>query len=289
MPTGAAVAGMLGALVVSAPAGAAPSCNYAFYDPNPDASDMVAQRDQLDLVQGTLGLTADNSQLRVVMNILDLSKTIPTGVSFLDYEFFWNFTPSGASSPTTYAVDVQVDSLGDVTYRDGTETTLNGTYQFNPNPNSRAMGSFGLGQNGAIEVDVPLADIGSPQLGDVLSGPRAFTAEGLVSTPLTGPVNTQTLDSDGPGNSYTLGESTCIDPRQPTSGSGSSGGSGGSGGTGGTGGSGGSGGSSGSGAPPSGQATAYSRSVIVVVSSKRKHRRKHSKRHARTKKRSPRR
>ncbi len=193
-----------------------PACAYAFYDPSGDAPDGVSgeQDDQLDLIQGTFGLTPEDSKLRVVMTINNLSKTIPTGSNYLDYEFFWNHTPAGASSPTTYAVDVQVDGSGNVTYTDGTETatTTNGTtdYQFNPNSSSHATGTFGSGKDGAIEVDVPLADVGSPKLGDVLEGPAAYTADG-VNAQVTG--LGFIADQAGPGNDYTLGQSTCVDPR----------------------------------------------------------------------------
>jgi hypothetical protein len=229
-----------------------PACTYAFYDGSADAPDgFTGQQDnQLDFVQGTLGLTPDRTKLRVVMNILDLSKTIPTGSNYLDYELFWNFTPAGASSPTTFGVDVQVDSSGNVTYQDGTETvtTTQGAtnYQFNPSSSSGATGTFGSGPNGAIEVDVPLKDIGSPALGDVLAGPGGYTADG-VNAQVTGVGFI--ADQDGPGNSYTLGEPTCIDPGPSSStgpsGSGSTGSSGGSGSTGSSGGSSGSSGSSG--------------------------------------------
>jgi hypothetical protein len=192
-----------------------PACTYAFYDPSSDAPDgfTFQQDDQLDLVQGTFGMTPDGTKLRVVMKIKNLTKTIPSGSNYLDYEMFWNFTPAGAGSPTTYGVDVQVDSSDNVTYQDGTETvtTTQGTtnYQFNPNSSSGATGTFGSGPNGAIQVDVPLKDIGSPQLGDVLDGPGAYTADG-VNAQVTG--LGFIADQDGPGNSYTLGEPTCIDP-----------------------------------------------------------------------------
>jgi hypothetical protein len=206
-----------------------PACKYVFYDPSSDAPDGFSsqQDDQLDLVQGTLGLTPDDSKLRVVMKIQNLDKAIPTGSNYLDYEFFWNYTPAGASSATTYAVDVQVDSSGNVTYQDGTETvtTTSGTsnYQFNPNSSSGATGTFGSGPNGEVEVDVPLADVGSPKLGDVLSGGSAYTADG-VNAQVTG--LGFIADQDGPGSSYALGDSTCIDQRGSTGATGATGQSG---------------------------------------------------------------
>jgi len=228
-------------ILATVPSG--PSCTYVFYDPSADAPDGFTgqQDDQLDLVQGTLGLTPDHTELRVVMNIRNLSKTIPTGSNYLDYEFFWNYTPAGATSPTTYGVDVQVDSSGNVTYADGTETvtTTQGTtnYQFNPNANSKATGSFGSGQNGAIEVDVPLSDVGSPKLGDVLSQPGAYTADG-INGQVTGLGFIADQDTGATNSNYTVGEPTCIDAESMGStssggGSGSSSGASGSAGNGG--------------------------------------------------------
>ncbi|HZU60184.1 MAG TPA: hypothetical protein VE983_04420, partial [Solirubrobacteraceae bacterium] len=203
-------------LVAQLPSG--PSCSYAFYDPSSDAPDPTtgSQDDQLDLVQGTLGLDSTRTKLRVVMNIKNLSKTIPTGDNYLDYEFFWT-NPSGDSGPD--AVDVQVDSSGNVTYADGTETVSNtggsANYQFTPASNNAATGTFTPGPNGTVEVDVPLSALGLTA-GQVLSGPSAYTATGdnAQATGLG-----FIVDQDGPGNNYTVGQPTCIDPGTTTSGS----------------------------------------------------------------------
>ena len=113
------------------------------------------------------------------MSIANLSKDIPTGSNYLDYELYWNYTPAGASSPTTYAVDVQVDDTGAVTFADGTESVTQGNYQFTPNTSGHATGTFGSGKLGTIEVDVPLADIGNPKPGDALDVASAYTADGV--------------------------------------------------------------------------------------------------------------
>jgi pseudomonalisin len=197
-------------IYAQAPSGA-PSCPYVFYDPKGDATDgfTLQQDDQLDLIEGDFGLTPDGKSLRVVMSIANLSKDIPTGSSYLDYEFYWNYTPAGASSPTPYAVDVQVDSSGNVTFADGTMTVTDtgGTqnYQFSANANGHATGSFGSGPNGRIEVDVPPADIGNPQPGDALKGGSAYTADGDVAFGFI-------ADQAGPGADYHLGDATCVDP-----------------------------------------------------------------------------
>ena len=195
-------------LVAKVPSG--PACTYVFYDASADAPDPItaSQDDQLDLVQGTLGLSTDHTKLRVLMNIRNLSKTLPTGASSNDYQFFWS-DPSGNTGPN--AVDVQVDSSGNVTYQDGTETvtTAGGSsnYQFTPSSTSKATGTFGSGPGGAIEVDVPLSEL-KLRLGDKLTAVGAYTA---ADYPGLGFI----LDQDGPG-SYTLGEPTCVDPEAPS-------------------------------------------------------------------------
>jgi hypothetical protein len=205
----------------------APSCKYAFYDPSSDAPDGFTgtQDDQLDLVQGSLGLTADGSKLRVVLNIKNLTKTIPTPSNYLDYEFFWT-NPSGDTGPN--AVDVQVDNSGQVTYTDGTESVTSAGDQFTASPTSAATGSFGSGPNGTIEVDVPLSEL-KLSAGSVLTKPSAYSAEG--AKPPAGPSVGSIVDQDGPGNDYKLGEPTCVNPNGPSGSSGSSGGNAGSGGS----------------------------------------------------------
>jgi hypothetical protein len=194
-----------------AAASSPPACNYAFYDSSADAPDVNGGQDnQLDLVQGTLGLTSDRTKLRVVMNEIDLSKSIPTGSNFMQYAFYWT-NPSGDSGPN--AVDVQVDSSGNVTYMDGTVTMLSAGGSFTPSGTSSATGSFGSGANGAVEVDVPVSELGL-RVGQTLTGPSASTADGVGS-----PVTTfgNVVDQDGPGNNYTLGQATCVDPAGPAS------------------------------------------------------------------------
>ena len=193
---------------------AAPNCAYLFFNASPQAPDPYTgtQDSQLAMVEGDMGLTADKQSLRVVLTIQDLNKSTPTGTNFNDYTVFWNYTAPGASTPTAYAVDVHVSSSGAVSYTDGTEseTTAGGqtTYSFTPNATSHATGTFGSGTDGKIEIDVPLSDIGNPAAGAVLSGATAQSASGADATVTSFGFISQTA---GPGNSYRLGQPTCID------------------------------------------------------------------------------
>lgn len=184
------------------------ACTYAFKDPTGDGFGLTGQKvSQLDLVKGTLGLTRDHKKLRVVLNIQNLSKKVPTGSNFNDYDFYWT-NPAGDSGPN--AVEAQVNSSGKVTYSDGTESTIQGNFNYTPSSTSKATGKFGSGRNGAIEVDVPLSEM-RLKLGKVLGKPAAYSATGV-----NGQVTSlgSIADQAGPGRSYKLGQSTCIDPER---------------------------------------------------------------------------
>jgi hypothetical protein len=62
-------------------------------------------------------------------------------------------------------------------------------------------GVLTLGPNGTVEVDVPLANIGSPTVGQVLQGPTA-TANVRMVLPVGGLF--ATIDSAGPTSDYVL-------------------------------------------------------------------------------------
>jgi hypothetical protein len=187
----------------------APKCRYAFYDARTDAPDPLTgqQENQLDLVQGTLGLNATHKKLRVVMSFKNLSRKVPTGSNFNSYDFYWT-NPAGDSGPN--AIEVQVSSSGAVTFSDGTESKVGSNFQYSASSTSAARGKFGSGRNATIEVDVPLAEL-KLKVGKVLSGPSAYSATGA-----NGQVTSlgSIVDQDGPGHSYKLGQRTCIDPER---------------------------------------------------------------------------
>lgn len=185
------------------------ACAYAFRDTKTDASDPFTgqQENQLDLVQGTLGLNASHKKLRVVMSFKSLSKKVPTGSNFNSYDFYWT-NPAGDSGPN--AVEAQVSDSGAVTYSDGTESMVGSNFQYNPSSTSAATGKFGSGPGGKIEVDVPLSEL-KLKLGKVLSKPSAYSATG-ANAQLTSLGSI--VDQDGPGHRYKLGQPTCIDPER---------------------------------------------------------------------------
>jgi hypothetical protein len=211
VPLALAVPGLASATRSNARAAASSSsCAYAFRDTKTDAPDPFTgqQQNQLDLVQGTLGLNSTHKKLRVVMSFKNLSKKVPSGSNFNSYDFYWT-NPAGDSGPN--AVEVQVSSSGAVTYSDGTESTVGGNFQYAPSSSHVARGKFGSGPNAKIEVDVPLSEL-KLKLGNVLTKPSAYSATGAnAQVTSLGSV----VDQDGPGHKYKLGQPTCIDPERP--------------------------------------------------------------------------
>ena len=225
LPTAALAAAALMGVVAPAHARAAtPTCSFLWFDDTPDASNPLSlsgeQLPQLDIVEGDFGLTADHTKLRAVLTILDLSPALPTAASQSDYLMFWNFgsTPAG---PTTYATDVNVTNPSGtpvISFLAGrlleaSPPVVGQNTQFVQT--NIETGSFGAGPNGQVEVDVPLADIGSPTIGDTLTFTGGFTATGAGAL---GQGQEFFVDFDpdlGPpetfGNNYTLGQTTCID------------------------------------------------------------------------------
>jgi len=76
-----------------------PTCTYEFFSPKPNATDTASGADDpnLALEEGDFGLTPDHKSLRVVMKMQNMSMTVPTGFTLLDYEFWWT-NPSADSS-----------------------------------------------------------------------------------------------------------------------------------------------------------------------------------------------
>lgn len=185
-------------------AAAAPSCSYAFYDPKSDATDIKGQQaDQLDLVQGTLGLNSADTTFRAVLVIKNLSKSIPAPANYMDYEVYWT-NPSGDSGPN--AIDVMVSSSGTVSYSDGSLTVVNGNSNYTKSSTSSATGSFGSGPNGKITVNVPLKEM------QLKPGQSLTTITGQSADGANPPGLGSVADSD-PGKTYKVDQRTCIDTK----------------------------------------------------------------------------
>jgi hypothetical protein len=148
---------------------------------------------QLDVLAGNMGISSDHKTLRVFTTIKNLSTSGATPLGGgNEYYFLWTY------NATTYFADAEVDATGAVTYHDG---TVAGTQYTTAHDDT---GHFGSGPNGVVEVDVPLADVGSPAVGAHLTGPGAQTKV-LVGTAQTGGL-LEAADSGGPKYDYVVGE-----------------------------------------------------------------------------------
>lgn len=169
-------------------------------NPPHTATDTFGNSDpQLSLLKGGLTLTPDGNTLRALLTVTNLSETVPAGAGAAEWYALWTF------GGTTYFANAEVAAAppgSAPTYSDGTVTITGSTHQFNT-ANTNDTGSFTLGPNGVVEIDVPLAHIGSPAVNAVLSSPNGETNI-LVGAAGTGSL--PKVDSGGPSCDYAIGE-----------------------------------------------------------------------------------
>ncbi len=174
-------------------------CGILWQNPSHVATDVLGNSDpQLSLLQGTMALSADGQNLVVRLVVDNLSATVPTGATGADWYATWTY------ANTTYFADAQLSPAPGAapTFGDGTVTLTGNTKNYNP-VHTSDQGSFTPGPNGVVEIVVPLANIGGPAAGAVLSQPAGvtFTEEGAP-----GAVSAlETVDSGGPTKNETLG------------------------------------------------------------------------------------
>jgi hypothetical protein len=176
----------------------ASTCAPLFTDPTGDDAFIgdpsgTGGNPQLDIVAGNITYLKSKKALRTVLVIKDLS-TAPAKAAGggNEYYFLWNYKGK------QYFTDAEVDATGNVTYHDG---TVKGTTYSTANDDT---GQFVKGNDGRVVVDVPLAHIGAPKMGTVLTAPAAQTRV-LVGTAQTGGL-IEEADATSPGFSYTVGQ-----------------------------------------------------------------------------------
>jgi subtilase family serine protease len=193
----------------------APTCKYELFEGSPNATDTVSGNDDANLAvaEANLGLTANQQDLRIVLNLQNMTETPPSGFTLLDYNVYWTNPTSDSSSND--AVDAEIDSAGRSSFQDGQEVddTSEGEYAFVPSSSSAATGKITDGASGTVEIDVPLSELGL-KVGDSLSGLQVMTSEGegVAGAQPANSAGLFTLDNLGPGPTYTLGDPTCNNP-----------------------------------------------------------------------------
>ena len=174
------------------------SCGTLFTDPAGDDVYIVEGQTlgaqgtdpQLDILSAQMLLSADGQTLRTIITLRNLSTTIPTGGVENDYNMVWSY------NGVQYFTQLAVEPGGVVNAYDGQliHLSLENRYQqFHVD-----TGKITLGPNGTVEVDVPLANVGSPPAGAVLVFPSAaaYVREGVLAGPL------EPVDTGGPGISF---------------------------------------------------------------------------------------
>lgn len=147
---------------------------------------------QLDILNGQMCLSPDGQTLRTIITVSNLSTTIPTGGVENDYNFVWQY------NGVEYFTQLAVEADGTVLAWDGQaiHASLETRFQqLHSDP-----GTITPGPNGTVEVDVPLANVGSPTSGSVLQTPSAqtYVREGILAGSL------EPADSAGPNADFAI-------------------------------------------------------------------------------------
>lgn len=120
---------------------------------------------QLDILNGQMCLSPDGQTLRTIITVSNLNTTIPSGGVANDYNFVWQF------NGTEYFTQLEVEQDGTVLAFDG--QAVHASIETRFQQLHQDTGTITPGPNGTVEVDVPLANIGSPASGSILATPSA--------------------------------------------------------------------------------------------------------------------
>ena len=169
------------------------------FSPSPSSPTSGSQQDQLDMTQGDFVVASGTLKITLTIRNLSTSTSLPSNDN--EYSVSWS---EGANA---YGAQVLVDGTGNVTASDST-TDSSGTQTSNALPASAVK--FTPGQNGTIEIDVPLADVGNPQPGGVLQGISAASAD-VVNANVPGVIGYPGFfaDQDGNATPFIVGATTC--------------------------------------------------------------------------------
>ncbi|HEX4864534.1 MAG TPA: protease pro-enzyme activation domain-containing protein, partial [Acidimicrobiales bacterium] len=178
-------------------------CNALWINPAHTATDTFGGSDpQLTLLEGNMAPSADHRSLVVKLTVQNLSQTVPTGATGEDWYMTWTYRG------TDYFAQAQLGALpgSTPTFADGTVVAVGASHQFQAANND--TGSFTAGKDGTIEIVVPLANVGAPPPGAVLSQPAGESdiEIGVPPNPLgLGVASLQPVDTGGPANDYVVG------------------------------------------------------------------------------------
>jgi pseudomonalisin len=182
-------------------------CPATFTDPSGDAASLPQSAPQLDILHGDVALSSDATKIRAALTVSNLSTDVPLGFTAVDWIMYWTQPADGVPPPTSYtkdyyAVEATVDVTGAISYTDGTIAfDDSGNYQYTSV--NTVSGRFVQGQNGVVEVDAPVADVGHLVSGTQLGTVGGATDEGNLVTGLI-------VDTASGSGSWTLGSTSCL-------------------------------------------------------------------------------
>lgn len=146
----------------------------------------------LDLTKGAMEISGSNLVARLY--VTDLEKQVSAGLGGISWSADWTFAGSEYRAWATYS------SSGGTFF-----SVSSGSASTESHP---ATGRLVTGPGGYAEIDIPLAEVGGPAAGAVLSTPigNSFRDVGDVSAVNGQPTVVEMgADTGGPGNNYVVG------------------------------------------------------------------------------------
>ena len=180
------------------------SCNALWFNTSTQAAtDAFGNSDpQLTLLEGDMATSSDGKTLQVKLTVQNLTDSVPPGATGADWYMTWTY------GGKVYFAQAQIGPVPGVapTFSDGTVNKVGNSSQYQRV--NTDTGKFTTGKNGVVEIDVPLANTGSPAAGAVLSQPAGATyiEVGVPPNPTgEGAASLQPVNTGGPGSDYTVG------------------------------------------------------------------------------------
>ncbi|HET6811767.1 MAG TPA: S53 family peptidase [Acidimicrobiales bacterium] len=173
--------------------GTCPAGGPLWTNPPHTATDILGNSDpQLSLLAGNLAVSGSN--LVATLTVANLSTQVPSGATGMAWYSTWTL------NGTTYFAQAEVGPTGVPDFADG---TVSGNQYSAVNSDT---GTLTPGPNGTVQIVVPLANVGNPPTGSILSAPagKTYTEEGTPPTSVLGSNGLlEQVDSGGPGCSFT--------------------------------------------------------------------------------------
>lgn len=186
------------------PAGvnAAPACGSLFTDPPDDAPNTATGGDEenvdnLDIVEGGIAaVAADGTSFTSELNMKNLDNTLPTNATSMAWYFQWTYAEVNYFSRATITRTAPAPA-----YAFGTYDPATGRYT----TTAATEGTFTPGENGSVQVVVPLDQVGAPPAGDTLTNTYGTTFIGTgAGVTLLFDID-RAPDGEGYGADYLMG------------------------------------------------------------------------------------